>query len=197
MTLGLLCCAVALELAAAHLATSSHRLAEAVAGCSAPQRGLSILLQSVSVMDAAASSLAKTLDLNTADAAAPQPHRLDTVPRDVQLCILCRCGTADLAAVAVTCSRLRAVAQTDELWRSAAEKAFAWKPTLAHTMRTAVARAHWLERSHEAAWALGCSSWRPAAQPLRSTAAEQQSVNGTEWLLTRAGTRLRESFMAY
>ena len=123
-----------------------------------------------------------------------QAHSLLHLPRDVQLCILARCGTSDLAAVAVTCSRLRSLARTDELWRPAAEHANAGKPALAELFRAVIADAHWLRRSPSAPCGPETKSCAPAAAVHATAAAAAQwgSADGGEWLLTRNGTRLRE-----
>lgn len=146
-------------------------------------------------MESAPSCSAAAPRLHPTDDQLPQTLRLDTLPRDVQLCILARCGTTDLAAVTVTCSRLRSIAQTDELWRSAAKRAFAWKPALAGVLRAAATWAHWLETPQKAAAGTDSSCMPQTAQ--HSTASPQNVVDGTEWLLARAGTRLRAFSAAF
>lgn len=123
-----------------------------------------------------------------------QAHSLLHLPRDVQLCILARCGTSDLAAVAVACSHLRALARTDELWQGAAEHANAGKPALAELFRAVIADAHWLQQLPSAPCgpeAEACTS-APGGQALAFAAAQWGNADGGEWLLTRNGTRLRE-----
>ena len=121
-----------------------------------------------------------------------QAHSLLHLPRDVQLCILARCGTSDLAAVAVTCSRLRALARTDELWRSAAEHANAGKPALAKLFHAVIAEAHWLRQPQTTSCGPAVAARAPAVRTPSLSAAHWGSADGGEWLLTRNGTRLRE-----
>jgi F-box domain len=123
-----------------------------------------------------------------------QANSLLGLPRDVQLCILARCGTSALAAVAVTCSRLRSLARTDELWRPAAEYTNAGKPALAELFRAVIADAHWLRRPPSASCGPEAEACAPAAAAAQTAAytAAQGHADGGEWLLTRNGTRLRE-----
>jgi F-box domain len=135
-------------------------------------------------------------------------HSLLYLPRDVQLCILALCGTSDLAAVAVACSHLRALARTDELWRAAAEHANAGKPALAELFRAVIADAHWLRRPPSVPCEPETTACPPGAalQATDVAAVQWGNTDGGEWLLTRNGTRLREwqrscrqaaSFVAY
>lgn len=121
---------------------------------------------------------------------------METLPRDLQLAILSKCATADLAAVAVTCSRLRAVAHTDELWRSAAKKAFAWKPALVAAMRDAATQLRWLRLGSGDRTADGNGTGDGEALSLHAVwPGSSGQPDGTEWLLTRAGTRLRKDLL--
>ena len=132
-----------------------------------------------------------------ADVPQQHAHSLLDLPRDVQLCILALCGTSDLAAVAVSCSHLRALARTDELWRSAAEHANAGKPALAELFRAVITDAHWLRRPPSVPCDPETRACPPGAavQATAFAAAQWGNADGGEWLLTRNGTRLRERRM--
>lgn len=121
---------------------------------------------------------------------------LDTLPPELQVVILAHCSTADLAAVAGVCSRLRTIAHSDDLWQPVVTKAFEWKTELAGAVCEAGARMLWLLRSI-GPLVTGCvpaGSPRPEAR-LRQWAKDKNGMHGMGMLLARSGKRLRESFI--
>lgn len=111
----------------------------------------------------------------------------------------------ELAAVAGVCSRLRGVAQSDELWRPQAVCAFKWKPDLVDGVRRATASRLWLRRraspSELAGAALEGRASSGGGEPPQDgrgpadtglsmeccEAAAAANAAGAKWLLARTG----------